>query len=192
MIRRTLLRGALAVLAAVAVSAIAWGVYGAHAFVACVEILGPLGAATTLLADLIANHRARIRGLRGQLSVLAVLAFAQLGAAVGLFAWLMFVSNHDALFMALAVGYAGLLGLGAARLVAARALSDLDAVRTALVDVGEGSREVRIAVRGKDELASLAAEVEAMAGKVADEESMDTVKQIESQLQQRNYEGFLR
>jgi signal transduction histidine kinase len=87
-----------------------------------------------------------------------------------LFAALMFVSDHDAFFMALAAGYAGLIGLAAARLVARRALSDLDAVRTALSQVGEGSRELRIPVHGQDELALLAADVEAMAAKVAAEE----------------------
>ena len=157
-------------IAAAAVSAIAWPVYGEGAFLDSLKILAPLGAATTLLADLIANHRARIRGVRRQLGVLAVLAAAQLGAAVALFAWLMFVSNHDAFFMALAAGYAGLIGLSAARLVARRALSDLDAVRRALAEVGEGSREVRIPVRGTDELATLAADVEAMVAKVAAEE----------------------
>jgi signal transduction histidine kinase len=72
--------------------------------------------------------------------------------------------------MALAAGYAGLVGLFAARLVARQALFDLDAVRGAVAQVGEGSRELQIAVRGQDELALLAADVEAMAAKVASEE----------------------
>jgi signal transduction histidine kinase len=160
----------LAVLAAVGVSAIAWPVYGSGAFVTSLEILAPLGAVTILLADLLATHRAWIRGMRRQLGALAVLAAAQLAAVVGLFAALMFVSDHDAFFMALAAGYAGLLGLSAARLVARSALGDVDAVRRALIEVGEGSREVRIAVHGQDELAALAADVEAMAAKVAGEE----------------------
>jgi len=72
--------------------------------------------------------------------------------------------------MALAAGYAGLIGLAAARLVARRALADLDAVRGAVAQVGEGSRELQIPVHGRDELALLAADVEAMAAKVAAEE----------------------
>jgi signal transduction histidine kinase len=160
----------LAVLLAVAVSALAWPFYGFDAFIGSVEILAPLGAVTTILADLIASHRARIRGLRRQLAVLALLAAAQLGAAVALFAALMFVSKHDAFLMALAAGYAGLIGVVAARIVARRALRDLDAVRRGLAKVAEGSREVRIAVRGEDELAQLAADVEATIAKVASEE----------------------
>jgi signal transduction histidine kinase len=58
----------------------------------------------------------------------------------------------------------------AARLVARRALTDLDAVRHAVTQVGEGSRQLRIPVSGQDELARLAADVEAMAAKVAAEE----------------------
>jgi len=168
--RRTLVQAGVAVAAAACVSAIAWPVYGAGAFRESFEILAPLGAVTTLLAEVIASHRAWIRGMRRQLGALAVLAAAQLAAAVGLFAAVMFVSHMDAFFMALAAGYAGLIALGAARLVARRALDDLDAVRAALAEVGEGSRELRITVRGRDELAELAAEVEAMAAKVAIEE----------------------
>ena len=94
--RGTLLRAAIAVALAFAVSAIAWPIYGAGAFLASVEILAPLGAATALLADLIASQRVRIHGIRRQFGALALLAAAQLAAAVGLFAALMFVSNHDA------------------------------------------------------------------------------------------------
>jgi signal transduction histidine kinase len=83
---------------------------------------------------------------------------------------LMFVSNHDAFFMAVAAGYAALIALAAARLVAQRTLGDLDAVRSALEQVADGSREVTIAVHGRDELAVLAAEVEAMAARLAAEE----------------------
>ena len=168
--RAHVLRIAAAVAGAVGVSAIAWPVYGSSAFVSSLEILAPLGAVTTLLAGLLASHRGWIRRMRRQLGVLAVLGSAQLAAALGLFAALMFVSDHDAFFMALAAGYAGLVGLFAARLVARRALSDLDAVRSAVGQVAEGSRELQITVRGQDELALLAADVEAMAAKVASEE----------------------
>jgi signal transduction histidine kinase len=160
----------LAVAAAVCVSAIAWPIYGAGAFRECLEILAPLGAISALLASALASERGRIRGLRRQLAVLAVLAIAQLGAAVALFAAVMFVSHMDAFFMALAAGYAALIGLSAARLVARRDLADLEAVRRALVAVGEGTRDLHISVRGRDELAALAADVEAMVAKVAAEE----------------------
>jgi signal transduction histidine kinase len=74
----------------------------------------------------------------------------------------MFVSSHDAFFMALVAGYAALIGLVAGRLVVGRALADVDEVRAAIARVGEGSRDVTVAVRGSDELAVLAADVESM------------------------------
>ncbi len=168
--RKYSLRAAIAVVLAAALSAIAWPIYGRHAFVTSVEILAPLGAATTILASLIADRGGWMRGLRWKFVFLALLVAAQLALGVGLFAGLMFVSKHDAFFMALLAAYAGLIGLSAARLVARRAFADLDAVREALGEVGEGSRDVRIAVRGGDELATLAQAVEAMVAKVAAEE----------------------
>jgi len=164
-----LTRMVIAVAVAAALSAIAWPIYGTGAFLTSLEILAPLGAVTTLLADLLASHRLWIRGIHRQLGALALLTVAQLAAAVGLFAALMFVSSHDAFFVALATGYAVLVGVTAARLVARRALTDLDAVRAAVMEVGEGSRELRIPTQGKDELALLAADVEAMAAKLATE-----------------------
>jgi signal transduction histidine kinase len=152
------------------VSAIAWPVYGQGAFVACLEILAPLGAATALIAYLIANQPRMLGGMRGRLGALALLVAALLAAAVALFASLMFVSPHDAFFMALAAGYAGLIGLGAARLVARRALTDLASLRAALAAVGQGARDVEVRVLGRDELAALAADVEKMAARIDAEE----------------------
>jgi len=168
--RKTALRAGAAVIVAIAVSALAWAVYGEAAFVGSLEILAPLGAAGIVIADLIASRRSGIGGLRHQLGALTVLTAGLLGVAVALFASLMFVSDHDAFFMALAAGYAGLIALVAARLVASSAVSDLEAVRHALAEVGAGSRDVRIPVRGADELATLAADVEAMAAQVANAE----------------------
>ncbi len=155
-----------AVLAAAAISAIAWLVYGYDEFISSFEILAPLGAVTAILADLIATQRSWFRGIRGQLGLLAALVAAQLALAVALFVSLMFVSDHDALFISLAAGYAAVIGLGAARLVTRGALSDLDAIRSAVEEVGEGAREVSIPVRGHGELAALAADLQAMVAKL--------------------------
>ncbi len=164
--RSRALRIVAAVAAAAGISAIAWLVYGPGAFLSSFEILGPLGAATALLAEAIASQHAWMRGVRAQLATLAALVAAQLALAVALFASLMFVSKHDALFIALAAGYAAVIGLGAARLVTRGALADLDAIRRAVEEVGEGSRQVDIRVRGEGELATLAADLEAMVAKL--------------------------
>ena len=169
--RRTALGVALSLIAAVAASAIAGLVYGEHAFVTTLEILAPVGAAATLLSGLIVSRRGLVTGVRRRLATVAVIGAAQLGAAVALFAGLMFVSHHDALFMVLATVYAALVGLAMARLVARSALDDLDAIREALAQVAAGAREVRIPVHGgDDELAQLAADVEAMVARVGAEE----------------------
>jgi signal transduction histidine kinase len=164
--KRRAFRIAAAVVVAAGISGIAWAVYGYDAFVSSLEILGPLGAVTALLADLIASERSWLGGVRGQLALLAALVAVQLALAVALFASLMFVSNHDALFIGLAAGYAAVIGLAAARLVTRDALSDLDAIRSAVKDVGEGARDVDIPVRGQGELATLAADLQAMVVKL--------------------------
>jgi signal transduction histidine kinase len=169
--RARAVRVALALATAVALSAIAWPLYGADAFLTSLAILAPLGAATTLAADRIAGHGRRRQGLRRQLGGLGLLATVQLAVAVALFAELMFVSAHDAFFMALAAGYAAAIALGTARLLARRALADLDAVQAALGEVAAGARDVHLDVRGSDELAGLATAVEAMVAKIAAEES---------------------
>jgi signal transduction histidine kinase len=169
-VRRAGLALMLSVLAALAASAIGWAVYGSHAFVSSLEILAPVGVVATLLATLIASPRSRITGVRRRLGAVGVLVALQLGGAVALFAGLMFVSNHDALFMALAAAYAAVVGLSMARLMARSALDDLDAIRHALAEVSSGARDVRIPVRGDDELAELASDLEGMVARVAGEE----------------------
>ncbi len=160
----------LGTLLAVLVSAIAWPVYGGSAFLESVEILVPLGIVTTVLAELVTSGHAWVPSLRGRIAALAVLAAAQLAAALALFAAVMFVSGKDVFFMALAAGYAVLVGLGAARLLTRRALADLAAVHDGLAAVGAGAREVRITTGAGEELARLAGEVETMVAKVAAEE----------------------
>jgi signal transduction histidine kinase len=169
-VRRSALLTLAAAGVAVLVSALSWPIYGAGAFLTSAVILAPVGALTVLVADQIATHRVRLRGLRQQLVAVGALAAAQLAAAVALFAGLMFVSKHDAFYMALAAGYAALLALAAARLVARSGLRDLDAIRQALAQVGQGAREIKIDVHGRGEMAALAAEVEAMMAKLAAEE----------------------
>ena len=165
--RRLALWVAAAVAAALAISAIAWPVYGAQAFLDTFEILAPLGAVTAVLAGVLARGLSWPRSVRQQLGALAALIAVQLAVTVALFASLMFVSKHDALFMAIAAAYAALIGLSAARLVAGGALTDLDAIRRAVAEVGDGSRQIEIQVAGHGELAALADDLGAMVDKLA-------------------------
>jgi len=166
-VRRSL---AFAGLAAALAAALAAFAYGSAAGVTSLLILVPAGVATVLAAHGIVGARARIGGLRRQFALLAAVAAAQLAIAVAVFVELMFVSGHDAFFSVLVAGYAGALGLWAGRLLGRRALADVDAVRTTLEAVGQGRRDVRTKLAGRDELARLGADVDAMVAKLAAEE----------------------
>jgi signal transduction histidine kinase len=161
---------AFAVGVAGVVSAVAFARYDGHAAVTTLEILAPLGCATVLVAHALAHGRERVGTLRRQFAVVSTVAVVQLVAAVVLFVDQMFVSGHDAFFAVLAAVYATALTAWAVRLLGRRALDDVDAVRATLAQVGEGRRDVRTGVRGRDEIARLAADVDAMVAQIEDEE----------------------
>lgn len=134
-------------------------------------ILAGLGAAGLAVAELLAARRRAIGSLRRQALLAVVVAVALVIAAVAAFSQAMLVSSHDALVIGLASLFAGLVGVLAGRRVLAGALDDLDAVRDGLVAVGEGRRDVRIAVGGGGELAQLASEADAMIARLRDGEA---------------------
>jgi signal transduction histidine kinase len=169
-VRRIAWSLAFAVAVAGAVSAVALARYDRHAAVTTFEILAPLGCATVLVAHGLAHARERVGSLRVQFAVVSTVAVVQLVAAVVLFVDQMFVSGHDAFFAVLAALYATALTTWAVRLLGRRALDDVDAVRATLADVGRGRRDVRTGVEGRDEIARLAADVDAMVARLAAEE----------------------
>ncbi len=168
----TRLAGSLAIAAGVA--ALAAGVvlarYGEHAALATLRILAPLGCAAVVVAHGLALVRDRIGGLRRQFAVVALVAIVVLATAVLLFVDEMFVSGHDAFFAVLAAVYATAVTAVAVRLLGRRALDDVDAVRATLTQVGEGRRDVRTGVVGRDEIARLAADVDLMVARLESEE----------------------
>jgi signal transduction histidine kinase len=161
---------AFAVAVAGVVSAVALARYDGHAAVTTFEILAPLGCATVLVAHALAHGRERVGSLRRQFAVVSTVAVVQLVAAVVLFVDQMFVSGHDAFFAVLAAVYATALTAWAVRLLGRRALDDVDAVRATLAGVGEGRGDIRTGVRGRDEIARLAADVDAMVARLEAEE----------------------
>jgi signal transduction histidine kinase len=161
---------AFAIAVAGAVSGIAWARYGWHAGITTLEILAPLGCATVLVAHALALVRERVGGLRRQFAVVSTVAVVQLVVAVFLFVDQMFVSGHDAFFAVLSALYATALTAWAVRLLGRRALDDVDTIRATLTQVGEGRRDVRTGVGGNDEIARLAADVDAMVARLDDEE----------------------
>ena len=161
---------ALALGAAAVVAVISWLVDDGHRAAVIGAILACVGAVTVLSVSALVQRRARMPGLRRQLAVLGTIAVGQMLVAIGLLVGVMFVSGNDALYASLVAVYAGLLGLWAARTMGGRMLHDVEEVRAGLAAVGAGERDVRIGVRGRDELARLAGDVEAMVGRLAAEE----------------------
>jgi signal transduction histidine kinase len=161
---------AFAVGAAAVVALAAWAGYGSGAAWATLKILAPLGCGAALVAYALAVGRAHVGGLRRQFAVVVAVAMAQLTLSVVLFVEEMFVSRHDAFFAVLAAAYVTALTAWAVHLLGRRALDDVDAVRGTLTLVAEGRREVSTGVTGRDEIARLAADVDAMVARLDAEE----------------------
>ena len=144
--------------------------YGGHAALVTLAIVAPLGWLTVLATDrLIVRSR---RGLRRQFAAVAAVSAALLAATVGLFVALMFVSGHDAFMTVLLAAYAAALAWWTAARVGRRAIDDLDRVRATLAAVAEGRRDVRTGVEGTDEIARVAADVDAMVARLDHEERL--------------------
>jgi signal transduction histidine kinase len=161
---------ALAVLAALGLTALSGAVYGGHAAWLTAVTLAPIGAAAVLVAHVVTAQRARLGGLRAQAVAVGALIAVATGAGVALFVGVMFVSPHDAFFLAVLTAYAALVGVLCASALGSGALSDLDAVRGTLHAVAAGRRDVRTGVAGGGEIAELAAEVDAMVARLDGEE----------------------
>jgi signal transduction histidine kinase len=153
-----------AVVGALAASLPAWLVYDFHAAWLTFVLLAPLGCATVLAAGWLLRRRT---GLRRQVVLVGALAAAQTLVTIALFVAMMFVSSHDALFTLLAAGYCVALAVWAGWFLSRRVLEDLRAVESSLEAVGEGRRDVQLAVDGDDEVTRLAREVEAMVDRLA-------------------------
>jgi signal transduction histidine kinase len=157
--------GLLAALAgAVAAALLAWLAYDFHAAWLTFVLLAPAGCATVLVSGWVLRQRT---GLRRQAALIGAIAALQALATIGLFVALMFVSSHDAFFTVLATAYCAVLALWAGWLLSGRVLGDVRAVGASLGAVGEGRRDVQLAVDGEDEVARLARQVELMVHRLA-------------------------
>ncbi len=168
--RRLLLSVAVAVGGAAVAAGAAAIPYGGHAAQVTFWLLAPLGLLAAAATHVLVALRARVGGLRRQATIVGAIVVALLAATVVVMVEEMFVSGHDALFAALLAGYAAAVGLWATRLLTAAALADLEAIRATLTAVGDGRRDVRTGVSGHDELAALAADVDAMVTRLDAEE----------------------
>jgi signal transduction histidine kinase len=157
-----------AVVAAAASALLALAVYDFHAAWVTFALLAPLGCATVLVCAWVLQRRT---GLRRQALLVGAVVAVQALATIGLFVAVMFVSSHDAFFTVLATAYCAGLALWAGWVLSRRVLGDVQAVEASLAAVGEGRRDVQIAVSGEDEVARLARQVEAMVDRLARSET---------------------
>ena len=169
--RRVPLLGlALAAALAIAIPTAVWVCFGAHGAWVTFQIVAPLAVATVLAGEWITTRRPG--GLRLQFALIAALGGVALAAGLALFVSQMFLSNHDGLMAVLLAIYAGTLVLWVTGRLAARALHDLDAVRTTLAAVAEGRRDVRVDPTGDDEIARVGRQVDEMIVRLDREERM--------------------
>ena len=168
MSRGALVRGlALALGSALLMTLVIGLVYDSSGAIGTFEILAPLGLATVAATHFVVARRRHLGSLRRQALVTAALAFSPGLVALAIFVQVMFLSGHDAILAGLAAIYSALLGVWAGRLLSHRVMDDVDALRAGLMAVGAGEREIDLRVGGMDELAQVAAEVEAMVGQLA-------------------------
>ena len=154
----------LALVGAALLAAVAGAAYDAHAAWQTFVMLAPVGCATVAVGGWVLKRRT---GLRRQAVLMACVAAAQLIVTVGLFVERMFVSSHDAVFTVLATAYCAALALWAGWVLSRRMLGEVRAVGAGLAAVGEGRRDVVLAVDGEDEIARLAGQVEEMVDRLA-------------------------
>jgi signal transduction histidine kinase len=166
--RAALARGlALALGCALLMAAIVLAAYDGSGALGTLAILAPLGLATVAATHLVVARRRLLGSLRRQALVTAALAFSPGIVALAVFVQVMFLSGHDAFLAGLAAAYSALLGLWAGRLLSHHVIDDIDVLRAGLAAVGTGEREIELRVGGVDELAQVAAEVEAMVARLA-------------------------
>ena len=158
---------ALLITAALAAWLIVSSAYGAKAGIETALLGLSLGAISLALTHALTRRRRWLGRLGRQFGLGVAIAISQLVAAVIAFSVLMFVSTEDAVLIIVSVVFAGLVAIRAAQLFASDVLSDVEAVRDGLVAVGEGDRDVRIETGASDELAELAAAVNAMTERLA-------------------------
>ncbi|MDX6679741.1 MAG: hypothetical protein QOE31_3793, partial [Solirubrobacteraceae bacterium] len=173
MSRAALARGvALALGCALLVALAVLAVYDLDGALVTFALLAALGIATVAATATLLAQRRRLGSLRRQALIHAAVAVGPIAIALALFVQLMFVSAHDALLTASVGTYSALLGLWAGRLLSQRVMDDVETLRAGLAAVGEGERSLQLRLGGDDELAQIAAEVEAMVARLAGAEAL--------------------
>ncbi len=165
----------MAVVLAAALAAAVIGVASLGGGGALLTLLVLAGISGLTFAAVHVAVAARARGRAGPLSrqfaSAVVIVIGPLLLALIILSQLMFVSGHDAAIVAVVVAFAGVVGIVAGQRLAVPIINDTQAIRDGLAAVGNGERALTIATPGRDELAELAAEADAMVARLAAEEA---------------------
>jgi signal transduction histidine kinase len=175
-VREVLPAVALVLGAALAASLACYFARGARAGWTCLAILAPVGLMSVVVLRRFLIVRARVGGIRRQLSIGGAIVVGQLLLATGLFVALMSRSPREGLFVVILAAYAGVMGIWGARAISRGVVGDIEQLRRGLDAIGAGAGggaagPLEIATRGGDELALVARDIEAMAARLAHEES---------------------
>jgi signal transduction histidine kinase len=122
-------------------------------------------------AHVAARHRHAAGSLSRQFTMAIALTVGLVTVGLGGVALLMLLSNHDLLITGLLLVFAGALTWYATAVVARDVLSDIESVRDGLQAVGDGRRDVRVDIPGRDELGELSAAVNRMTAQLAEREA---------------------
>jgi signal transduction histidine kinase len=161
---------ALALVACLAGAVVVTVPYGTGAGLTTLLLLATIAAVVLAVAHLAATRRARLGGLGTQFALAVTLAVGSIVVAVWVAAEAMFLSAHDALVVSVMTTVTGVVAIRAAQLLARGTLRDVEALRDGLRAVAAGERAARVRIGGRDELAELAADANAMIERLEREE----------------------
>jgi signal transduction histidine kinase len=129
---------------------------GGHAALLSTITLAPVGGAALAAAHLASARPGWVGPLSRRFALGVGLTVGTLLVAVVVGSQLMFISDHDAWVGVGILVFAALVAGRAAQLLSGAVRRDVEAIRDGLVAVEGGSRDVRLATGGRDELAQLA------------------------------------
>ncbi len=153
----SVLRSILILVVGVALGGLAVGAaYGTADGLLMSGVMVAGGAPILVLSHLFAAHRDRLGSLSRQFVIGTAVAVGSVLVMIGVIAASMFVSAHDAFVLALGLGFTGVVAAYSSLVLAHGVMQDIASVRSGVMAVGEGARDVHIETHGRDEIADLA------------------------------------
>jgi len=153
----TVVRSILILVVGVTLGGLAVGVaYGPSDGLLMAGVMAAGGAPILVLSHVFAAWRNRLGSLSRQFVIGTGVAVGSVLLMIGVIAASMFVSAHDAFVLALGLGFTGVVAAYSSLILAHGVMNDIDAVRSGVMAVGDGARDVHIETVGRDEIADLA------------------------------------